>query len=85
MAKATKVIAPAVGVRGGRIAPLKAPVLALLKGGPKTVKAMAEKLKVSERDVRLAIDGLRAKGYSGLIKRVEVGTFAYQEEAKKGA
>ena len=74
------------GVRGGRIAPLKADVLKMVKAkNGATVKAMAEKLAVTERDVRLAIDSLRAKGYKDQIIRSSLGTFAFRAEEKKGA
>ncbi len=76
----------ATGVRGGRIAPLKQDVLKMIKAkNGATVKAMAEKLGVPERDVRLAIDSLRAKGFKEQIVRSALGTFAFKADEKKGA
>lgn len=68
------------GPRGGRIAPLQDQVVAALKKGSVTVAAMAEKFKVPERDVRLAIDRARVKGWD--IQRVAKGTFGIPAGSK---
>jgi len=67
------------GLRGGRIAPLKGGVLTALRAGARTVASLAEEFAVAERDVRLAIDALRAKGYRDQLKRVALNTFQVVE------
>lgn len=61
------------GLRGGRIAPIQDKLIETLKNAADTVKNMALKFEVTEREVRLAIDRARVKGYN--IKRVDKGTF----------
>lgn len=50
-------------------------VVQALSGAGATVKAVAEKVKISERDVRLVIDGLRRKGSYTAVERIGPGTF----------
>lgn len=65
------------GSRGGRIALIKDQVLTMLKASPASVPAMAQSLQVPEKDIRSAIDNLRAKGHAGFIKNVGPKMFAY--------
>lgn len=74
--------APAVKAkRSSRIAGLQEQVVTHLKKGPALVAEMSTKFKVSERDIRLAIDRARSKGEK--IDRIKKNTFGYQ--TRRGA
>lgn len=81
MAKATSKTEVVVrGVRGGRIAPLCEKVWAALAGGNIKIAALAANLKATERDIRLAIDKLRADGLK--VYRTEPCTYARTPDGK---
>lgn len=66
--------------RLSRIAPICDQVVELMRGGAKHVAVMAEKVECSERDIRLAIDKLRASAYR--IDRVKPMTFGFAKGFK---
>lgn len=80
--KVAPVVKSATGarVRQSRVAGFYVDVMELLRGGAKSVTAMAAKLGIEERDVRLAIDRGRARHLK--IDRVSKGVFAFTKGFK---
>lgn len=70
-----------VGTRGGSIAPLMAPLVAILTQGSATVGALAETLGITEMQVRHAIDLARGKG-GYKIERLAPRTFGFRPVAQ---
>lgn len=65
--------------RESKIAPIQAKVVAFLKGGPKTVQAMAAKFECTELQIRQAIDRARnGDGPEAKIIRTARNTFGYK-------
>jgi hypothetical protein len=75
--KAAAPTAPTPKVSKSRL-PVAAVAAALL-GVELTVKAVAEKLKITERDVRLSIDTLRRKGGYKAVERTAPATFTIRK------
>lgn len=78
---AANVIAASNKVRRlSRISPIADRVAEMLKGGAKHVAIMAKAVECSEKDIRHAIDRLRANGYK--IDRTAYMTFGYAKGFK---